>query len=135
MRTKCAKEAVLNLEQQNGQARELLRAIGAGEAEGLSRLRRPHGRWAGVDDATIRQEVSLHDAQSVLAREQGFTSWSKLKAYAGPSSDVRHTKLFVADVEWITGRGHVLCGRFHVRRSGRNRADSRVAPRLRGFDG
>ena len=98
----------MNLEQQNGQARELLRAIRAGEAEGLSRLRRPHGRWAGVDDATIRQEVSLHDAQSVLAREQGFTSWSKLKAYAGPSSDVRHTKLFVADVEWITGRVHGL---------------------------
>jgi hypothetical protein len=34
------------------------------------------------DDSTVRQLVALHDAQFVLTREQGFASWTKLKAYA-----------------------------------------------------
>jgi ankyrin repeat protein len=98
----------LNLEQQKKQARELLRAIRAGNEQAISRLRLHHSRWTSVDDATIRQLVALHDAQFVLAREQGFASWPKLKAYAEPSSNSRHTRLFVADVAWITGRVHGL---------------------------
>jgi len=94
----------LNLEQQKKQAREFLRAIRAGNEEAISRLRRHHSRWATVDDAIVRQLVALHDAQFALAREQGFASWPKLKAYAEPSSRSRHTRLFVADVEWISGR-------------------------------
>lgn len=65
-------------------------------------------RWAALDQATVRQLVSLHDAQFVLAREQGFASWPKLKAYAEPSSRSRHTRLFVADVAWIMDRVHGL---------------------------
>jgi ankyrin repeat protein len=94
----------LNLEQQKKQARELLRAIRAGNEEAISRLRRHHSRWSTVDDATIRQLIALHDAQYALAREQGFSSWPKMKAYAEPVSGSRHTRLFVADVEWISGR-------------------------------
>jgi ankyrin repeat protein len=56
----------------------------------------------------VRQLAALHDAQFVLAREQGFASWPKLKAYAEPSSHSRHTRLFVADVAWITDRVHGL---------------------------
>ena len=93
----------MNLEQQKKQARELLRAIRSGNSDALSRLRRQHSRWA-VDDATVRQQVALHDAQFVLAREQGFASWTKLKAYAEPSPHSRHTRLFVADVAWIADR-------------------------------
>jgi ankyrin repeat protein len=98
----------LNLDQQKKQARELLRAIRAGNEDAISRLRRHHTRWATPDDATLRQLVALHDAQFVLAREQGFASWPKLKAYADPSSHSRHTRLFVADVAWITDRVHGL---------------------------
>jgi ankyrin repeat protein len=98
----------LNLEQQKKQARELLRAIRSGNADAFSRLRRHHARWEAFDDATVRQLVSLHDAQFVLAREQGFASWPKLKAYAEPSSRSRHTRLFVADLTWITDRVHGL---------------------------
>ena len=98
----------MNLEQQKKQARELLRAIRSGNADALSRLRRHHARWATVDEGTVRQLVALHDAQFVLAREQGFASWPKLKAYAEPSSHSRHTRLFVADVAWITDRVHGL---------------------------
>jgi len=98
----------LNLEQQKKQAREFLRAIRAGRADALSRLRSQHLRWTHVDDATIRQEVALHDAQFVVAREQGFASWTKLKIYADLSLRVRHTRLFVADVQWITDRARGL---------------------------
>jgi ankyrin repeat protein len=98
----------LNLEQQKKQARELLRAIRDGNAGALSRLRQRHARWAAVDEGTIRQLVSLHDAQFVLAREQGFASWPKLKAYAEPSAHARHTRIFVADAAWILDRVHGL---------------------------
>ncbi len=98
----------MNLEQQKKQARELLRAIRAGNEEAIARLRRHHSRWTHSDEATVRQLAALHDAQFVLAREQGFASWPKLKAYAEPSSHSRHTRLFVADAAWITDRVHGL---------------------------
>ena len=98
----------MNLEQQKKQARELLRAVRAGSTEALARVRGQHLRWAGVEDRTARQEIALHDAQFVIAREQGFSSWTKLKAYAEPSREARHTRLFVADMQWITDRVHGL---------------------------
>ncbi|MEZ5351471.1 MAG: ankyrin repeat domain-containing protein [Bryobacteraceae bacterium] len=108
MRTRHTKEAVLNLEQQKKQARELLRAVRAGRADALARLRSQNLRWAGIEEAAVRRDVALHDAQFVLAREQGFVSWTKLKAYAEPSPHSRHTRLFVADMRWITDRVHGL---------------------------
>jgi hypothetical protein len=104
MRTRHTKEDVLNLDQQKKQARELLRAIRGGNEDAISRLRRHQSRWAAVDEVSVRQLAALHDAQFVLAREQGFASWPKLKAYAAPSSRSRNTRLFVADVAWITER-------------------------------
>jgi ankyrin repeat protein len=98
----------LNLEQQKKQAREFLRAVRAGNADALARLRNRHVRWAMVDDETARQEMALHDAQFVIAREQGFASWTKLKIYAEPSGGARHTRLFVADMQWIMDRVHGL---------------------------
>lgn len=98
----------MNLDQQKKQARELLRAIRAGNEDAVSRLRRHHSRWTASDEATVLQLVALHDAQFVLAREQGFASWPKLKAYAEPSSRSRYTRLFVADGAWIADRVHGL---------------------------
>jgi Ankyrin repeats (3 copies) len=108
MRTRQTKEAVLNLEQQRKQARELLRATRAGRADALARVRGRHLRWANVDDATARREMALHDAQFVIAREQGFASWTKLKAYAERLPQSRHTRLFVPDTQWLTHRVHGL---------------------------
>src|SRR5215469_10792343 len=98
----------MNLEQQKKQARELLRALRAGNRDALARLRARHLRWANVDDAGVRQDVALHDAQFVIAREQGFSSWTKLRIYAEPSPGLSHTKLFVADIQWLTDRVHGL---------------------------
>ncbi len=104
----------MNLEQQKKQARELLRAVRAGNSEALARLRKQHLRWARVDDAGARQDVALHDAQFVIAREQGFASWTRLKAYAEPAQNSRYTRIFVADMEWMAGR---VQGLLRTRRS------------------
>ena len=98
----------MNLEQQKKQARDLLRAIRSGNADAFSRLRSHHARWSALDEGIVRQFVSLHDAQFVIAREQGFASWPKLKLYADPSSRCGQTRLFVADLAWITDRVHGL---------------------------
>jgi hypothetical protein len=71
-------------------------------------LRGQHLRWATVTDAIVQQQMALQDAQFVIAREQGFASWTKLKAYAEPSLQSRHTRLFVTDIQWITERVHGL---------------------------
>ena len=94
----------MNLEQQKKQARELLRGIRTGSADALIRLRGQHARWINVDDAIARQQVALHDAQFVVAREQGFASWTKLKSYAEVSPSARHSRIFVADIKWIADR-------------------------------
>jgi len=94
----------LNLEQQKKQARELLRAVRSGNTDALARLRSRHRRWAQTGDTAVRQEMALHDAQFVIAREQGFASWTKLRAYAEGSTQGRHTRVFVADVKWIADR-------------------------------
>lgn len=104
----------MNLEQQKKQARELLRAIRTGSADALARLSREHLRWTNVSDAIARQEVALHDAQFVVAREQGFASWTKLKSYTQTSPVGRHSRIFVPDVQWIVDRVH---GLLHTRHS------------------
>ena len=87
-----------------------MRAIRAGSTDALTRLRDQHLRWVKVADITAQREreIALHDAQFVIAREQGFASWSKLKAYAEPSFQARRTRIFVADMKWISDRVHGL---------------------------
>ena len=103
----------MNLEQQKKRARELLRAIRGGQPDALARLRRQDPRWADVNDAHVRQLAALHDALYTLAREQGFASWPKLKAYAQPSPNARHTRVFVADINWIAERARGLVHAHH----------------------
>ena len=98
----------MNLEQQKKQAREFLRAIRAGNAEALERLRRHHARWIAPEDGAVRLLVSLQDAQFALAREQGFASWAKLKVYAEPGSRAGHARLFETDLRWLAERVHGL---------------------------
>ncbi|MFL5620364.1 MAG: hypothetical protein ACJ79A_18465 [Gemmatimonadaceae bacterium] len=59
-----------DLDQQKKLAKDLLRAFRAGDREAAARLR------AELPD---KAELSLTDAQYVLAREYGFSSWRELK--------------------------------------------------------
>ena len=60
-----------DLGQQRKQAKELLHAFREGAGEAIARIR------AELPD---KREISLADAQLVLAREYGFASWAELKA-------------------------------------------------------
>ncbi|HIQ52427.1 MAG TPA: hypothetical protein EYH51_04020, partial [Pseudomonas pachastrellae] len=63
----------LNLEQQRKRAKELLKAINAGEHSALARVT----QWI-----TPRSDaLKLADAQLVIARECGFASWPRLKQH------------------------------------------------------
>jgi hypothetical protein len=72
----------LNLEQQKNRAKELLRAVKAGDAEGLSRFAAAR-RDSVTPDLSGAPQITakLADAQFVIARELRFASWAKLKAH------------------------------------------------------
>ncbi len=63
-----------DLDQLKRQAKELLAAFVAGDADAAAEV---STHYRGADAATF----ALHDAQLVLARSYGFDSWPKLKAY------------------------------------------------------
>jgi len=62
-----------DLHQLRRQAKELLSAFRAGDAEAVAEV---NHHYRDADAATF----ALHDAQLVLARAYGFDSWPKLKA-------------------------------------------------------
>jgi Lon protease-like protein len=69
-----------NLEHLKKQAKELLHAHQAGEADALERIREHLPALAGSAPEQIAQaSFALHDAQSVIAREYGFHSWNELR--------------------------------------------------------
>lgn len=63
-----------DLAQLKRQAKELLKAFTAGDAEAVAEI---NAHYRDADAATF----ALHDAQLVLARAYGFESWPRLKAY------------------------------------------------------
>src|SRR5262249_44992820 len=71
-----------NLEHLKKQAKDLLRLYQNRDATALARLRDALPAAAGRSDAEIAAlGLRLHDAQSCVAREYGFASWTELKGY------------------------------------------------------
>jgi ankyrin repeat protein len=71
-----------NLEQLRQQAKDLLRAYRAGEAEAVAEVER-------LDRHPDSANFALNDAQRVLARAYGYESWPKLKAFVDGVNIVR----------------------------------------------
>ena len=68
-----------NLQHLKKQAKQLLKSHRAGESEASARILACLPRFSGSDESQVRDaELSLAEAQSVIAREHGFESWSKL---------------------------------------------------------
>jgi len=62
------------------QAKALRRAHGAGDPDALARIGRSHPQYRNASSADIANApISLRDAQLVIAREQGFDGWTRLK--------------------------------------------------------
>jgi methyltransferase (TIGR00027 family) len=68
----------LNLEHQRKRARALLKGVRLRDTDALRRMSRAGARTAHT--------IALHEAQLVIARENGFPSWSKLKSHIGSES-------------------------------------------------
>jgi hypothetical protein len=65
----------LNLEYYRKQAKDLLKSARAGDAAAIARL-----------GSRGDKEAALHDAQLMIAREQGFPSWPRFRAFVVQSS-------------------------------------------------
>ena len=61
------------------QARELLQQGRARLKDAIDRIKRRHPRFHIADDTAISTSLKLNDAQLVIAREYGFSSWTQLK--------------------------------------------------------
>jgi ankyrin repeat protein len=70
-----------NLEQLKKQARDLQRAVRAGDREALAHAAEHDPRSAHA--VAARETYPLRAAQLVVARHYGFTSWTRLKAHLG----------------------------------------------------
>ncbi len=68
-----------NLEQLKKQAKSLLGRAHAGEAEALARFTSLPAFASTPISRLDANELALHDAQSVIAREHGFPSWNALR--------------------------------------------------------
>jgi ankyrin repeat protein len=97
--------AAPDLAQQRKRAKELLRAVRAGEAAALARLRYGHPRFADAPDTALGA-AKLHDAQWVIAREYGFSSWAKLKAHIDEitGAGLRPYRMFETDLQYYRDR-------------------------------
>ena len=72
----------LNLDHLKKQAKELIRLYRSRDPAAMARFRRALPAAAGRRDQDISSlQLRLHDAQSCLAREHGFATWSDLKRY------------------------------------------------------
>ena len=69
-----------NLDQLKRQAKDLLRATQAHDANALARFRILPAFARHSDAVLERASLGLHDAQSVIAREYGLDSWNDLRA-------------------------------------------------------
>src|SRR3989442_297948 len=70
-----------NLEQLKNQAKDLLKSLKSGNPDAIQRVRESHPRWSGASEPVNASELSLVDAQLVIAREYGFANWPKLKEH------------------------------------------------------
>src|ERR1700743_2047231 len=67
-----------NLEQYKKQAKDLLKAYRAADAEAIRRVKRAHPRFEKLSEPGFEiTKFALADAQLVIAREHRFESWPK----------------------------------------------------------
>ena len=102
----------LNLEQQRKRAKELLRALRAGEPEAFSRFRRHHTNGVDLDSpAQAARFARLSEAQLVVARELRLASWPKMKAHIQAMQQARERIAAGAGSPDGDGRTlHIRCG-------------------------
>ncbi|HET9401139.1 MAG TPA: ankyrin repeat domain-containing protein, partial [Candidatus Acidoferrales bacterium] len=71
-----------NLEQLKKQAKAVVKGHHSGDSAVIARIREHHPDWRGATAAKVKEsQFALNDAQLVIAKEYGFSSWAKLKSH------------------------------------------------------
>lgn len=97
-----------SLEQLKNQARTLLKAHRAGDAQTLDRIRENHPRLRNSGAAEIAKfPLTLAGAQLVIASEYGFTTWARLKAHVAAQRPDRSVGELVESLRQAAGRGDI----------------------------
>src|SRR5688572_19326774 len=117
-----------SLEYERKEAKALLRRLRAGDPDALARARARH---PAVDAASPR----LADAQLVIAREYGFTSWPRLVRYFGDVERQRYNPLTIQSSErdFYDVSVRSLLGMHRTRRAWAARALAAYVPRFYGM--
>lgn len=92
-----------NLEYLRKEAKDLLKAQRAGEQTVCDTLRQLHRFAQASDTEILAADLSLHEAQSALARDYGFASWPQLTANVAamirqPDQDRRSRQVVIPGV-------------------------------------
>ena len=98
-----------SLEYERKEAKKLLKQLKSGDARSLERALAQHPSI----DTSEPKSIQLADAQLVIAREYGFTSWPRLVQYFSALDRQRHAKLQVQSMDFyesmvklfVSGRG------------------------------
>src|SRR4051794_4252303 len=90
-----------NLARETERAAKLLSDVRAGDAVAAARFRYSHARFAWTPDQTIRNTARATDTRFVVAREYGFSSWARLRAYLGALGGKREVRQpFETDLQY-----------------------------------
>jgi hypothetical protein len=115
----------LNLEQQKKRAKDLLNEYRAGSESALKRFQQHHPKAFDIRDFAAFQP-KLSDAQLVIARENGLSSWAKLKQHIQridqASQEIARGVITAGDTDLKTL--HLRCG-----------SDIQNALAIAGFEG
>jgi ankyrin repeat protein len=105
-----------NLEFYRKQAKSLLKAARAGDAQATQRLRRSVPRLQAAG-GSLPGDIGLYDAQLALARENGFASWPLFRAdlLASRGDRPKRFRPHVRDAGWYEQR---IAGVLSVHRAG-----------------
>src|SRR5689334_11050454 len=94
-----------NVAREIARAAQLLNQLRAGDAVAAARFRYSHARFAWMADRDIRNDARVTEARFVVAREYGFSSWARLRAYLdalGGKREVRQP--FETDLRYYRDR-------------------------------
>src|SRR5579872_5559216 len=106
------------------EARELLEACRKGHADARDRIRRRHPKFKDAADDTAIPALKLSDAQLVIARENGFSTWAELKQRIGVEAPARALR----DAIWADDGARII-------RTAGFRCAIKVAPGTEGQSG
>jgi ankyrin repeat protein len=95
-----------SLEQLKKQAKSLLKDQQAADSNAFVRIRENDARWRNLPEAQLAAApFTLAEAQLVIAREYGFTSWSRLQSHVKILEAAGTTAEVVASLRDAAGRG------------------------------